>query len=351
MALEFTTNLKLIKTARTTIPTTTELPLGFMAFGVVNGKPSIWGNYDNSVHDLLQEGQYSLEIVQVTGASTTAIMSQNAVTLKLNALNTDIEAVETVANEAKTKADNLETTIDSLGTAATLDVGTGANNIPQLDPNGKLPSTTIPATVIVDTFVVSSEAEMLALPAHKSDLAVRTDVNKTFILRNEGATTLSNWQELLTPTNQVRSVNGKTGVVTLFGADIATTFQRATSRTNIISGERLNVTLGKVEKWFADLGTLAFKDTVDGADITTGRVDPTVLPFVSNEGSSGIINNPSKTSGLAVGEDGDLFVLIGSGLEIAQQGGTGYLSLKAGDGIRVDDNGVSVDVVLTIATI
>ena len=56
-SLEFTTNLRLIDgSARTSVPTPEELPLGYMCFGIVNGRASIWGNYDGRVHDLVEEG-------------------------------------------------------------------------------------------------------------------------------------------------------------------------------------------------------------------------------------------------------------------------------------------------------
>ena len=87
VSLEFTTNLRLIDgSARTTVPTPEELPLGYMCFGIVNGRASIWGNYDGSVHDLVEEGTYQVEIVQETGQSTTVVMSQKAVTDNLNSI-------------------------------------------------------------------------------------------------------------------------------------------------------------------------------------------------------------------------------------------------------------------------
>jgi hypothetical protein len=79
-----------------------------------------------------------------------------------------------------------------------------------------------PTLVITDTFVVSSQAAMLALTgAEKGDVAVRTDVNKTFILTASPYSTLSNWQELLTPTDVVTSVAGRQGAVTLSNTDIS----------------------------------------------------------------------------------------------------------------------------------
>ena len=79
-----------------------------------------------------------------------------------------------------------------------------------------------PTLVITDTFVVNSQAEMLALSdAEQGDVAVRTDLSKTFILKQSPYSTLANWQELLTPTDAVQSVNGKTGTVVLTTTDVA----------------------------------------------------------------------------------------------------------------------------------
>ena len=51
--------------------------------------------------------------------------------------------------------------------------------------------------------------------AQIGDICVRTDLNKTFILKSSPYSTAANWQELLTPTDKVTSVNGKTGAVNI----------------------------------------------------------------------------------------------------------------------------------------
>lgn len=97
----------------------------------------------------------------------------------------------------------------------------GANNgVATLDSSGKIPASQLPTLAITDTFVVASQSAMLALTAQVGDVAVRTDINKSFILRTSPATTLANWQELLSPPNAVTSVNGKTGTVVLKLDDI-----------------------------------------------------------------------------------------------------------------------------------
>ena len=93
--------------------------------------------------------------------------------------------------------------------------GQAAGNYAILDSNGKLDDSVIPAVAITDTYVVATEAAMLALSAQKGDIAIRSDLNKSFVLQVTPASTLANWKELLTPTDAVLSVNGKTGAVTL----------------------------------------------------------------------------------------------------------------------------------------
>lgn len=112
------------------------------------------------------------------------------------------------------------TDIEGLGTAASKDTGTTSGTIPILGANGKLNTSVLPAIAISDTFVVATQEAMLALTAEVGDIAIRTDLSKSFILKADGASTLNNWQELLTPTDAVTSVAGKTGVVTLVKADV-----------------------------------------------------------------------------------------------------------------------------------
>ena len=101
------------------------------------------------------------------------------------------------------------------------------NGVATLGSDGKLTTTQIPDVTITDTFVVASQAAMLALTAQVGDVAVRTDLNKSFILRVTGASTLANWQELLTPTDSVLSVDGQTGAV-----DLSSTYATVANAAN-----------------------------------------------------------------------------------------------------------------------
>lgn len=115
------------------------------------------------------------------------------------------------------------TKVNGLGSAALVDTGAAAGNVPVLDENGKLVDSVIPALAIGETTVVTSEAEMLALTAQKGDIAVRSDVSKTYILGGDDPKSLDNWIEFKTPASDVTSVNGKTGVVSLASTDLTDT--------------------------------------------------------------------------------------------------------------------------------
>ena len=80
----------------------------------------------------------------------------------------------------------------TLGTAASKNTGTSPDNVPVLDSNGKLAESVIPAVAITDTYVVDTETAMLALNAQKGDIAIRSDLNRSFVLQSTPASTLAN---------------------------------------------------------------------------------------------------------------------------------------------------------------
>jgi len=107
-----------------------------------------------------------------------------------------------------------------LGTAAVLNTGILSGEIPILGTGGFLASSVIPAIAISDTFVVASQAAQLALTAQVGDVAVRTDLNASYILTTADPTVFANWQQLLSPGGAITSVNGQTGVVVITKADV-----------------------------------------------------------------------------------------------------------------------------------
>ena len=95
-----------------------------------------------------------------------------------------------------------------------------ANWYAWLDAWSKINPLQLPALAISETFVVASEVAQLALTVQEWDIAVRTDQNKSYIALNNTNATITDWQELLTPTDTVQSVAGKTWVVTITKSDV-----------------------------------------------------------------------------------------------------------------------------------
>ena len=138
-----------------------------------------------------------------------------------------------------------------------------ANGIALLDGSGKVPIDHIPASAIAEVFVVSSQSAMLAISgAGVGDIAVRTDLNKSFILQATPATTLGNWIELLTPTDAVLSVDGLTGAVSLSGTYLNRT--NGTLLGNLAAGGFKVTGLGTPTS-DADAATKVYVDTVAGS--------------------------------------------------------------------------------------
>jgi hypothetical protein len=152
-------------------------------------------------------------------------------------------------------------------TAALAAVSGAASGVCPLDGSSLIPAIYLPSITVHDTFVVSSQAAMLALSAHQGDVAIRTDLNETFILTNNTPTVLANWAQMLSPTSPVTSVNSLTGAVTLSTTNIAegtnlyyttarvhtdaltaplTGFSNATGG-NVTSGDDILVALGRLE--------------------------------------------------------------------------------------------------------
>jgi hypothetical protein len=151
----------------------------------------------------------------------------------------NLSTVYDVAGTAQTKADTAQA---AAITAAASDATAKANaaaaasiplaqkdansGVPSLDAGGKLKIAQFPPAALTELYQVSSQAAMLATGAQPGDLAVRSDLQKTFFLRAAPATTLANWVELPgsgTVTSAVTSVDGQVGAVVLSASYAAKT--------------------------------------------------------------------------------------------------------------------------------
>jgi hypothetical protein len=123
---------------------------------------------------------------------------------------------KTFANLDLLTATTAASTYQPIGTYATL-------------TDGKLSDDVIPSLAISNTSVVADETAMLALTAQTGDVAIRTDVSKTFILSASPATTLANWKEILTPASGVASVSGTAPIVSSGGTTPTISISAATT--------------------------------------------------------------------------------------------------------------------------
>ena len=163
----------------------------------------------------------------------------------------------------------------------------GANNgVATLDAGGKIPSSQLPPLTITSTYVVSSQAAMLALPANVGDIAIRTDINQTFILQTAPASVLGNWVEILS-SEGVQSVNGQTGpAVTLNAASVGAVAKAGDTMTGIL-------TMGPVSTGAGETGQIAFRElAANGIYSVTLRApdqlsDYVVLTLPASHGSAG----------------------------------------------------------------
>lgn len=165
-----------------------------------------------------------------------------------------------------------------------------ANGLASLGADGKLLSSQLPALAITDTFLVASQAAMLALAgADVGDIAIRSDASKTFILRALPASTLGNWSEILSPTSGVSSVFGRVGAVTAQAGDYtaAQITQDANNRF---------VTDAEKAAWNGKQAALGYAPVSRSGDTITGT-----LTINNNAGSTLLLRTADGTKQFGLG--------------------------------------------------
>ena len=86
------------------------------------------------------------------------------------------------------------------------------------------------------------------------------------------------------------------------GSNVTAAFTAATTRANIATGEKLSVLFGKIAKWFADLGSLAFKSTVAKSDLASdvqtslGKADSALQSVSKSDVGLGNVANERQYS-------------------------------------------------------
>ncbi len=176
------------------------------------------------------------------------------------------------------------------------------SGVATLDSSGKVPMSQLSSLAISDIFVVASQAAMLALSsAGIGDLAIRTDTNTTYVLSAVDYSNVSNWVQILTPTDSVLSVNGEVGAINLStteideGTNLYYTNSRADARISLQKGVADGIATldgnGKVPT--SQLASLSFSDTY----VVASQV--AMLALSATQGDLAIRTDQSKTYVLA----------------------------------------------------
>jgi hypothetical protein len=170
----------------------------------------------------------------LTGSGTTSI---NAALSAIGPGGTGTKVTYDTKGRVTGSAGLQDTDIPTVGISKITGLQSALDSKPTLDATGKLSPSVLPPLAISDTFVVNSQAAMLALTAERGDIAIRTDILEDFILQGNDPTVLSNWQQFLHPaitSGGVQTVNSQTGPnVNLTGANIPFTPAGGISSTNV----------------------------------------------------------------------------------------------------------------------
>lgn len=124
----------------------------------------------------------------------------------------DVLVVMRDQTTGKIADDQLSAVIARLDAQGKLSTAALPSSVVQKGADGKIDASVLPSIAIIDSFPVPNEASMLGLQCERGDIAIRTDLGRSFILTDTPPSKLSNWREL-TSTN-VTSVNGQVGAIT-----------------------------------------------------------------------------------------------------------------------------------------
>ena len=189
-----------------------------------------------------------------------------------------------------------------------------ANGVATLDSTSKIPASQLPAVAITNTFVVNTQTAMLGLDAQTGDIAIRTDLSKTFILMGQDPTSLTDWHELESPTAAVSSVNGMVGdvVVSSITGNAGTASALQTARTISLIGDTSGSTSFDGSSDVAIATTLADSGVVAGTyensatEITPlvidakGRVTSVGTPITITPSFNSITDKPTTLAGYGI---------------------------------------------------
>lgn len=213
--------------------TTTDKASVVAAINEVNAKPA--GNPASASETVAGVAEVATQAETTTGTDDGRMVTPLKLAQKLTAwaqpLSANLTSLAGIASTAFGRS--LLGSADAAAAKSNLGLAAVATSGSASDiTTGTLPSSVLPALAINETFVVASQAAMLALTAQRGDIAKRTDLNgQAFVLSTDAPSVLGNWVSLNT-TSDVTSVNSQTGVVVLTKSDVGLSNVDNTSDVN-----------------------------------------------------------------------------------------------------------------------
>ena len=198
-----------------------------------------------------------------TNAFTDALLNKlNGIAASANnySISTDLLDEDNMASNSATKVPSQQSVkayVDANSSDTTYSAGNGLT----------LTGTTFSVDQIALTTVqtAANESAQLGLTTQEGDIVVRTDQNKSYVRNSGSAGTMADFTELLTPTDQVLSINGNTGAIS--AAQIAAAVEAASNSNTFTDADhsKLNgIESGATGDQSANEILTAIK-TVDGA--------------------------------------------------------------------------------------
>lgn len=276
----------------------------------------------------------------ISGGGVTSINSQTGV-VTLTKSDLGLSNVDNTSDANKPVSSAMTTALSGKESTANKNAISGYAG---LDASGKIANSQLPALAITDTYVAADQTAMLALSAAEvGDIAVRTDLNKSFILKTAGYSILGNWQELLSPSGGSVTI-GSTAIA--LGASSSTlaglTSVGATTFTGALTGNASTASnidggvAGRIPYQSA-ASTTVFSTKYNWTDSTLtltlgdGTVNPSRAAIIKTSNATAGANSSAPDLTLSAGDGlngvsagGSLILQGGTNL----QGGSGHVIIK-----------------------
>ena len=272
-------------------------------------------NFTNSLKTKLDNIEANAEVNPTNAETKTAYEANSNTNAFTDALLNKLNGIAASANNYSISADLLDE--DNMASNSATKVPSQQSVKAYVDANSSdttysagngltLSGTTFSVDQIALTTVqtAANESAQLGLTTQEGDIVVRTDQNKSYVRNSGSAGTMADFTELLTPTDQVLSINGNTGAIS--AAQIAAAVEAASNSNTFTDADhsKLNgIESGATGDQSANEILTAIK-TVDGAssgldaDLLDGQQGSHYLDYNNFSNTPSIpTNNNQLTNG------------------------------------------------------